>query len=118
VSLAARLATAGQEAQHTSSPGLERADDEDVFEWCRLHDAVLLTADKRLTKYLAAQQASSPSVVVARGYLLDFPKPATDVLGNVDAVAQVIDSEGHAVFSMGPDRPTRAQLLPLVSEAG
>jgi predicted nuclease of predicted toxin-antitoxin system len=114
-SVAACLATAGQDAQHTSTLDLERADDEDLFEWCRLHDAVLLTADKRLTKYLATQRASSPSVVVARGYLLDFPKLAADVLADLDAIAQVIGSDGHAVFSMGPDRPTRAQLLPLVT---
>jgi len=96
---------------------LERADDEDLFEWCRQHDAVLLTADKRLTKYPATQRASSPSVIVARGYLLDFPKLAADVLDDLDAIAQIVGSDGRAVFSMGPDRPTRAQLLPLVSEA-
>lgn len=117
-SLAAQLADAGQHAQHTSALGLERTADEDLFEWCRQHDAVLLTADKRLTKYLASQRASSPSVIVARGYLLDFPELVADVLDDLDAIAQVIGSDGHAVFSMGPDRPTRAQLLPLVSEAG
>ncbi|HPU14249.1 MAG TPA: DUF5615 family PIN-like protein [Aeromicrobium sp.] len=117
-SLAGRLTTAGQDAQHTSALGMERTDDEDLFEWCRQHNAVLLTADKRLTKYLASQRATNPSVIVVRGYLLDFAKLAADVLGNLDAIAQVIVSDGHAVFSMGPDRPTRAQLLPLVSEAG
>jgi len=95
---------------------LERTDDEDLFEWCRQHDAVLLTADKRLTKYVATQRAFRPSVIVARGYHLDFAKLAADVLDDLDAIAQVISSDGHAVFSMGPDRPTRAQLLSLASE--
>lgn len=105
-SVAARLATAGQDAQHTSALHLERAYDEDLFEWCRLHDAVLLTADKRLTKYLATQRASSLSVVVARGYLLAFAQLAADVLDDLDAVTDVIGSHGHAVFSMSPEGPT------------
>lgn len=77
---------------------------------------MLLTADKRLTKYLAEQRATSPSVVIFRGYLLDFPQLETDLIAELDAIEQVIARDGHAVFSMGPDRPTRAQLLPLISE--
>lgn len=117
-SLAARLTTAGQDAQHTTDLGLERTVDEDLFEWCRQNDAVLLTADKRLTKYLATQHASSPSVVIARGYLIDFDQLEADLLADLDAIERTISNEGHAVFSMGPDRPTRAQLLPLISEVG
>lgn len=98
--------------------GLERTADEDLFEWCRLNDAVLLTADKRLTKYLATQRAASPSVIIARGYLLDFTQLEADLLADLDGIERMISKEGHAVFSMGPDRPTRAQLLPLVTEAG
>lgn len=97
---------------------MERAPDEDIFEWCRQRDAVLLTADKRLTKYLATQRAASPSVVIFRGYLLDFTQLTTSLLDDLDAVERTITNDGHAVFSMGPDRPTRAPLLPLISEVG
>lgn len=116
--LAIRLAAEGYDAQHTSDLGMERTLDEDIFEWCRENDAVLLTADKRLTKYLAAQHAASPSVVIFRDYLLDFTRLQTDLLADLDAIERTITNDGHAVFSMGPDRPTRAQLLPLISEAG
>lgn len=116
--LAVRLAAEGHDAQHTSDLGMERARDEDIFEWCRQNDAVLLTADKRLTKYLATQHAASPSVVIFRDYLLDFTQLETDLLTDVEAIEPTIVNDGHAVFSTGPDRPTRAQLLPLISEAG
>ncbi|WP_324654101.1 DUF5615 family PIN-like protein [Georgenia sp. H159] len=97
---------------------MERTADEDIFEWCRQNDAVLLTADKRLTKYLAVQQATDPSVVILRGYLLDVARMEADLLDNLDAIEGTISGEGNAVFSMGPDRLTRVQLLPLISEAG
>lgn len=96
---------------------MARRPDEDLFEWCRKNGALLLTADKRLTKYRATQQASSPSVVIASGYLLDSSHLEADRVADLDAIGCTIN-EGHAVFSMGPDRPTRAQLLPLISGVG
>ncbi len=107
----------GHEAQHTRELGLERALDKVLFDWCRQNDAVLLTADKRLTKYLAAQHASSPSVVIFRGYLLDFTRLEVDLLAALNPIGEAIN-HGHAVFSMVSDRPIRAQRLPLISEVG
>lgn len=63
-SIADRLAEAGHEAQHASSTGLARAEETDVFEWCRAHGSILLTGDKKLTKFLADEHAVSPTVVV------------------------------------------------------
>lgn len=116
-SLAVRLTTGGHHTKHTSHLGMERAHDEDILEWCRRNGAVLLTADKRLTKYLAAQCAASPSVVIFRDYLLDFAQLEADLLAVLDAIERTVESDGPAVFSMGPDRPTRAQLLPLMPAA-
>lgn len=70
--LAVRLAAEGQDAQHTSDLGMERTLDEDIFAWCRQNDAVLPTADKRLTKYLTSashrrMSACSPLRLAARG---------------------------------------------------
>jgi predicted nuclease of predicted toxin-antitoxin system len=110
------LGLRGTDAQHTSDAALEMASDEEIFEWCRSNGAVLLTADKRLTKYLAGQRAADPSVIVVRGYQLDFPRLVADLSADLPAITQAIADRGHAVFSMAPDRPTRAQLLPLISE--
>ena len=35
---------------------------------------------------------------------------------NLAAIEHTITTQGAAVFAIGPDRPTRAQLLPLISE--
>lgn len=113
--LATRLTSRGHLAEHTSTLGMERSLDEDIFRWCRDHDAVLLTADKRLTKYLATQRATSPTVVIFRDYLLDVAQLEADLVASVDAIQNALAQDSHAVFSMAPQRPTRAQLLPLIS---
>lgn len=115
-SLVGRLTAEGHDAQHTTDLRMERSADADIIEWCRTNGSVLLTADKKLTKLLASERATSPTVVIFRGYLLDFERLASDLLANLPAVEQTITTQGAAVFSLGPDRPTRAQLLPLVSE--
>lgn len=56
--------------------------------------------------------------MILRDYLLDVTRLETDLLAGLDGIERTIASGGHAVFSMGPDRPTRAQLLPLISEIG
>lgn len=95
---------------------MERAVDPDIFQWCRDNDSVLLTADKKLTKFLASEHATGPTVVVFRDYLLDFERLAADLLANLSAIEQLVTTHGPAVLSVGPDRPTRAQLLPLTSD--
>lgn len=112
-SLVTRLAQAGHDCVHTSDLGLEKAADPEVFSVCADQERVLVTADKKLTKFLAASNATAPSVVIVRG----FGSPASDVadalVSALGLVAETIQSRGHGVFSIGPDRPTRVQLLPL-----
>jgi predicted nuclease of predicted toxin-antitoxin system len=112
------LPRAGHVADHTATLGLERAQDAEIFVWCRNSDAVLLTGDKKLTKYLAEERATTPSVVIFRGYALDFAQLEADLLDNLEGIEQVVALRGHAVFSVSPNHPIRAQLLPLVTEVG
>ena len=115
-SLVVRLTAEGHEARHTEELQMARAVDPDIFKWCRDNESVLLTADKKLTNFLASERATGPTVVIFRDYLLDFDRLAADLLANLPAIEQTITTQGAAVFSVGPDRPTRAQLLPLISE--
>ena len=115
-SLVDRLLAASHEAQHTQDLRMERAVDPDIFQWCRDNDSVLLTADKKLTKFLASERATAPTVVVFRDYHLDFDRLAADLMANLPAIEQTITTQGAAVFSIACDRPTRAQLLPLISD--
>lgn len=115
-SLVDQLASAGHDAFHTATVGLASASDPAIFEWCRRNEAVLVTADKKLTKFLAAEQAADPAAVIVRGYLLDVESLASDLVASLPAIEETVTSRGPAVFSVSPDRPVRAQLLPLASE--
>lgn len=106
------LGDAGVDAVHASSLGLETATDRRVFQACRDETRVLITSDKRLTKFLAADAATSPSVVIVRGTVRGDDAIAM-VLSRLDDIGRTISSRGHAVFSIAPNRPTRVQLLPL-----
>lgn len=75
-------------------------------------------AGRSITKFLAAEHATGPTIVVFRGYLLDLGRLAADLLASLPALEQTVTDQGAAVFSIGPDRPVRAQLLPLISEVG
>lgn len=115
-SLVDQLAAAGRDAFHTATVGLASASDPAIFEWCRENDAVLVTADKKLTKFLAAEQAADPTVVIVRGYFLDVDRLVSDLIDSLPAIEESVTSRGPAVFSVSPDRLIRAQLLPLASE--
>lgn len=112
-SIADRLTDVGRDAQHTEPAGMARTYDADVFDWCRANDAILLTADKKLTKYLADQRITSPTVVIFRDYYEDTVTLGNDLLANLDTIEATVTNQGHAVFSMGPNRPMRVQLLPI-----
>lgn len=111
------LVLAGHDALHISALGMHAAPDQEVFQICREQGRVLFTSDKRLTKYLAAERAADPSVVVVREVVR-----AVDVIGlvlaRVDDISRTIGERGQGVFSLAPDKPTRVELLPLGSLKG
>lgn len=115
-SLVDQLASVGHDAFHTATVGLASASDPAIFEWCRENAAALVTADKKLTKFLAVEQAADPAIVIVRGYLLDVESLASDLIAGLPAIEETVTSRGPAIFSVSPDRPIRAQLLPLASE--
>lgn len=114
--LAAQLADAGHDALHTSGVGLDRAEDTEIFAWCRANDRILLTADKKLTKFLADERATSPAVVVFRDYYEDKTTLVNDLVANIDTIATVVAGSGNVVVSLSPNRPMRVQILPLTGQ--
>lgn len=105
---------AGHDAVHVQDKGLERATDEEIFALCCAEDRVLLTADKKLTKFLAASQTRCPSVVIVRDVrTLPVADLGRLLVLNLPAMADVIESLGNAVFTLAPSKPIRAALLPL-----
>jgi predicted nuclease of predicted toxin-antitoxin system len=91
-SLITQLAEASHDCVHASDLGLEKAADPDVFSACIEQERVLVTADKKLTKFLAASNAPGPSVVIVRG----FGGPVSDLtdalVSALDLVAETIQS--------------------------
>lgn len=112
-SLVDRLEDSGHRAVHTRDLGLEQASDPEVFAVCAEQMRVLVTGDKKLTKFLAVSNAMAPSVIVVRGFGGPVAEVADALIANLDLVAETIELRGNAVFSVGVDRPTRVQLLPL-----
>lgn len=107
------LGEAGHDVVHAADVHLERASDPEVFSACVGERRVLVTADKKLTKFLAMSEATEPSVVVVRGFAGSAGQMVEVLLADLELVEETVSSRGHAVFSIGPDRPARVQLLPL-----
>ena len=112
--IAERLTKAGHDVLHTAQIGLERASDPEVLATCRDQERVLITADKKLTKYLATQRRRDPSVVIVRQFA-SRDDVAEHLATTLEIVESTIVTRGSAVFSLAPDKPIRVELLPLGS---
>jgi predicted nuclease of predicted toxin-antitoxin system len=60
------LAGAGHEALHWSTVGAGNARDEEIMQWARDNDRVVLTADLDFGSRLVSRRESTPSVVQVR----------------------------------------------------
>lgn len=114
LALAPILRDAGHDVVHTREIGLERAADQQILEHCCDDRRMLVTADKRLTKYLATSQADCPSVLVTRDIRTMHVQDLGRLLrANLAGIAGVIEERGNALFTITPSKPIRASLLPL-----
>jgi hypothetical protein len=63
-----------------------------VFAACIEQERVLVTGDKKLTKFLAASNAIVPTVVIVRGFGGPAGEVADALVGNVELVVETIES--------------------------
>lgn len=98
---------------HTEDVALQQVTDPEIFSYCITTERVLVTADKKLTKFLASTRAIAPSVVILRGFPPHKDVLATALLRHLPQIGEAIATVGDAVFSVAPDRPVRVQRLPL-----
>lgn len=110
--VASLLSAAGHESLHTSRLGLERASDVDLFDIARTQSRVFLTADKRLLKYIAEQNATDPSIILIRGYLRDIDA-LPDIIATIPAVEQANQNGDQVIVSVRHNKFTRLETLPL-----
>lgn len=112
VEVARWLTARNYDASHTSEVHLDTAPDQSIFEYCRKTQSVLVTFDKKLTKFLASESAGSPTVIILRGY-----SDPLDALEDIESALQlaftVMVMDDHAVLSVRHNKPTRIEMLPL-----
>ncbi|MDN5853394.1 MAG: DUF5615 family PIN-like protein [Pseudonocardia sp.] len=112
--LSASLQAEGHDALHAEDEGLATAPDPLILSWCCEVSRLLVTADKKLTKFLASSGADCPSVLVLREMrTVPVEQTAAIVAANLPQIERVIVERGNALFSLTPGRPIRAELLPL-----
>lgn len=114
--LTSLLQIGGHDAVHTEDIGMATTSDPSILAWCCAEVRMLVTADKKLIKFLASSGAPCPSVLITRDIRTLAVEPTSALLiANLPAIEQVIDERGNAVFSLRPAKPIRAELLPLGS---
>lgn len=114
--IAKSLTLAGHAALHTTEIGMPTATDEDLFQYCRDAGLLFITADVKLTKFLASSKATSPSVVIVRDYgfgVKQSPALLPDLIAVLSVVKDILLGGDHAVFTKRIDRPLRLRILPL-----
>jgi predicted nuclease of predicted toxin-antitoxin system len=113
-SLVPLLESAGHDVVHTEDAKLAKASDPQIMTWCCTEQRVLITADKKLTKYFVSLDTTCPSVVVTRDLrVISADQVGAFLIANLPQVGATIVDRGNAVFTISPGRPIRAELLPL-----
>lgn len=64
--LASLLQVDGHDVVHAEDVGLATTADPLILSWCCTEARLLVTADKKLTKFLASSNADCPSVLITR----------------------------------------------------
>jgi len=110
--LADALRGSGHDVAHTAEKNLATASDLELFDVCRRENRLLITADVRLTKFIADYNFTDPTVIIVRGYRRDEDM-TSDLLKVITLAEQLLFGGDHAIISQTLDRPARVRLLPL-----
>ena len=105
------LKAAGHDAAHWADVGTISATDQEIFDFARLSEYVLLTNDLDFPRILAHTKETKPSVVLLRGQPLVPESRGVAVLRALDDCEAEL-SRGAILTLDWSDRP-RARLLPL-----
>lgn len=114
--LAALLQQAGHDAIHVRSIGLQRADDDVIFERAAIENRIVVSADADFGTLLALRSSRQPSVIQFRGEGSRRPDAlARTLLANLP---QLLDAlENGSIVTFEPAR-VRVRLLPIGQRGG
>jgi predicted nuclease of predicted toxin-antitoxin system len=106
------LRNAGHDAAHVRDYGLQKAEDEEIFELAAREDRAVMAADTDFGTLLAIRQASKPSVVLFRLTLPRKPEAQVSLfLVNLPHIGPLIGRGSIIVFE---DGRIRTRSLPII----
>lgn len=110
--IAEKLRVASHDAVHVRDYGLQKSDDEIIFERAANEDRVVVSTDTDFGTILAIRQATKPSVILFRG---ESPRRPEDqvklLLVNLPNVAELLERGSVVVFEGGR---LRSRALPII----
>jgi len=109
--LASLLEAAGHDAVHVRTVGLQRANDDVIFDYAAADDRIVVSADTDFGTLLAARSTQKPSVIQFRGAGSRRPEAlATLLIANLPQCAEALQS--GSIVTLEPGR-VRVRALPI-----
>ena len=110
--VAERLRNAGFDSTHVRDYGLQKTDDEIIFDRVAAEDRVVVSADTDFGTILAERQAIKPSVILFRGKSTRRPEvQAKLLLVNLPTVVDLLNQGCIVIFE---DGRLRSRTLPII----